>query len=58
MTQEGEPKGDGTGCPGYPSDDESHDLKHEAGTLAMANSGPNTGGSQFYITHMTQRHQD
>lgn len=58
MTQGGDPKGDGTGGPGYTIDDENNDLKHEAGTLAMANSGPNTGGSQFYLTHMPQRHLD
>jgi len=56
MTQGGCPKGDGTGDPGYTIDDEKNDLTHEAGTLAMANSGPNTGGSQFYVTHMPQPH--
>src|SRR2546426_7521826 len=49
MTQGGCPQGTGTGGPGYTFEDEFNDHKIERGALAMANSGPNTNGSQFFI---------
>ncbi len=58
MSQGGCPQGDGRGGPGYRFEDEfaGNPHKHETGSLSMANAGPNTNGSQFFICHAPQPH--
>jgi cyclophilin family peptidyl-prolyl cis-trans isomerase/HEAT repeat protein len=58
VVQAGDPRGDGEGGPGYTIRDELNERPHVRGTVGMALSWPDTGGSQFYITHSPQPHLD
>jgi cyclophilin family peptidyl-prolyl cis-trans isomerase len=58
VIQDGDPRGDGSGGPGYMIRDEINRLRYQRGALGMALSGPDTGGSQFFITHSPQPHLD
>jgi len=58
MAQGGDPTGTGAGDPGYKFADEMTEHKHNSGALSMANCGPNTNGSQFFITYTPQHHLD
>jgi cyclophilin family peptidyl-prolyl cis-trans isomerase/HEAT repeat protein len=58
VIQGGDPRGDGSGGPGYSIRDELNDRPYVRGTVGTALSGPDTGGSQFFITHSPQPHLD
>jgi cyclophilin family peptidyl-prolyl cis-trans isomerase/HEAT repeat protein len=58
VIQDGDPRGDGMGGPGYSIRDELHEQTYARGTLGMALAGPDTGGSQWFITHSPQPHLD
>jgi cyclophilin family peptidyl-prolyl cis-trans isomerase len=58
VVQGGDPRGDGNGGPGESIRDELNRRRYLRGTMGMALSGPNTGGSQFFVTHSPQPHLD
>jgi len=58
VVQDGDPRGDGWGGPGFVLRDEINPMRYEVGTVGMALSGPETGGSQYFITHSPQPHLD
>jgi cyclophilin family peptidyl-prolyl cis-trans isomerase/HEAT repeat protein len=58
VVQDGDPRGDGWGGPGFALRDEVNPVRYDVGTMGMALSGPDTGGSQYFITHSPQPHLD
>ncbi|MFN2571536.1 MAG: peptidylprolyl isomerase [Gemmatimonadales bacterium] len=58
VVQDGDPRGDGWGGPGFVLRDEINPIRYETGAVGMALSGPDTGGSQYFITHSAQPHLD
>jgi cyclophilin family peptidyl-prolyl cis-trans isomerase len=58
VAQDGDPRGDGNGGPGYAIRDELNRMRYRRGTVGMALSGPHTGGSQYFLTHSPQPHLD
>ena len=58
VVQDGDPRGDGWGGPAFVLRDEINAVRYQSGTVGMALSGPDTGGSQFFITHSPQPHLD
>ena len=58
VVQDGDPRGDGWGGPGFAIRDEINPVRYQLGIVGMALSGPNTGGSQYFITHSAQPHLD
>jgi cyclophilin family peptidyl-prolyl cis-trans isomerase len=58
VVQDGDPRDDGNGGPGYAIRDEMNPRRYDRGALGMALSGPDTGGSQYFITHSPQPHLD
>jgi cyclophilin family peptidyl-prolyl cis-trans isomerase/HEAT repeat protein len=58
VAQDGDPRGDGSGGPGFALRDSPSRRRHERGSLGLATSGPDTGGSQYYLCHSSQPHLD
>ena len=58
VVQDGDPRGDGTGGPGFSLRESFSRQRHERGCLGLATSGPDTGGSQYYLCHSSQPHLD
>jgi cyclophilin family peptidyl-prolyl cis-trans isomerase len=58
VVQDGDPRGDGNGGPGYTLRESYSRRRHERGAVGLATSGPDTGGSQYYLCHSPQPHLD